>query len=84
MTGVPTRIINFVLRRGLGRLWGALLWVAEQVQAGYRPEHSAAIESKPEIYQFINNRANYMLSRLHTNIETNSNNDNTTTTTVEK
>ena len=40
-----------------------------------------------KVYQFINNRANYMLSRLHTNNNTEttmSNNDNTTTPTVEK
>jgi hypothetical protein len=64
MTGVPQGLINFVLRVGIGRLWYGLLMVAEQVQNGQRPLHTEAIQQKPEIYQFIQQRAQVMLERL--------------------
>ena len=65
MTGVPTSLINFVLRKGVGKLWYKLLRVAIQVKDGLRPEHTKMIETKPEIYEFIHERANVMLQRLH-------------------
>lgn len=64
MTGVPQSLINFILRVGIGRLWYGLLLVAEQIQRGECPLHDDAIQTKPEIYEFIQNRANVMLQRL--------------------
>jgi len=59
---VPQWIINFVIRVAIVQLFRVFLNVAEDVHAGKRPDHTAAIAKKrEEIYDWIDERVNAML-----------------------
>jgi hypothetical protein len=59
--GVPQRLINFFHRNVLGSLWGALLQVAEDIRDGKRAAHKEAIESNPELYDWVEKRVDALL-----------------------
>lgn len=61
---VPQGLINFFTRTVLGRLWGSLLQVAEEVRDGKRPDHSTAIDGKPELYDWVQKRIEYMFEKI--------------------
>lgn len=63
VAGVPLSLINFYTRTALGQMWGALLQVAEDVQQGRRPDHQKQIQAKPELYEWMEQRVQVMLSR---------------------
>lgn len=69
MQGVPTWLINFVTRTVIGQIWGMLLQVAEDVKAGDRPRHKEAIESKPDFYDFVQERVSSMFQRLKEEVD---------------
>jgi hypothetical protein len=58
---IPVRIINFVTRTVIGTIWGQLLHVAKQVQNKERMHHMNAIQSQPELYEFIEQRVQQLL-----------------------
>jgi hypothetical protein len=62
---IPQSIINFVTRTILGAMWSSLLHVAEDVRDGKRPLHAEAIATKrEEVYDFIDQRIQVMLSTM--------------------
>ena len=61
---VPQSLQNFITRTVLGRMWLALLHVAEDVRDGKRPMHKEAIEAKRELYDWIEERAGVMIDNL--------------------
>jgi len=61
---VPLRLINFVTRTVLGRLWGSNLKVAEEIRDGQRPRHQEAIESKKDLYEWIEQRVTAMMMMM--------------------
>ena len=61
---VPQSVQNFVTRTVIGRLWLALLHVAEDVRDGKRPRHKEAIDAKPELYDWIKERVGVMIENL--------------------
>jgi hypothetical protein len=67
---VPMTLINFVTRTVLGRFWGTLLSVAEEVRDGKRPDHAAAIEKKADLYEWVENRIWLLFSHIQLQKET--------------
>ena len=61
---VPLSVINFFTRQFLHSLLTNFLSVGVQVRDGDRPEHQEAIQSKPELYQWVQDRANVMFEKL--------------------
>jgi len=61
---VPLSVINFTTRVALGGFWGALLQVAQDVKEGKRPDHEKAIQEKPELYGWIDQRISAMCSKM--------------------
>jgi len=64
LTGIPSRVLNFITRTVVGQIWQMLLRVAESVRDGKRPGHKLAIEEKPDLYRFVRERVDVMLSQL--------------------
>jgi hypothetical protein len=60
----PTAFINFVTRTVIGTIWAMFLTVAEEVRDGKRPVHQAAIDEKPDFYNWISERADKVLDLL--------------------
>ena len=61
----PQSIINFVTRTVIGRMWGMLLDVAEQIRDGKRPLHAEAIAAKREhLYDWVDERIAIMLDTI--------------------
>jgi hypothetical protein len=60
---VPQSIQNFITRTFLGRMWLALLHVAEDVRDGKRPAHKEKIESNRELYDWIEKRVGVMIHK---------------------
>jgi hypothetical protein len=54
-------MINFVTRTVIGRLWAKLLQVAEDVRDGKMPSHSEAINRKKELYDWLQERLDFMI-----------------------
>lgn len=62
---LPVRVINFVVRTVIGRMWEKFLSVAEDVKEGKRPHHKEAIEAKREcLYNWVDERIDAMFKRL--------------------
>jgi hypothetical protein len=61
---VPQSIQNFITRTFLGRMWLALLHVAEDVRDGKRPAHKEKIESNRELYDWIEKRVGVMIHNM--------------------
>lgn len=61
---VPQSVQNFVMRTVLGQMWFSVLQVAEDVRDGKRPMHKEAIDAKPELYNWIEERASVMIDNL--------------------
>lgn len=59
---VPMSLINFFTKSVIGKLWQTLLTVAQEIRDGQRPEHAAAIEKKKELYEWIQQRVDVLLS----------------------
>jgi hypothetical protein len=57
-------LINYVTKTLIGGLWGSLLYVAEGVRDGKRPQHREAIEAKADLYRWIEHRSGTMLQKL--------------------
>jgi len=62
MTSIPSSVINFVTRTVIGTMWNMLLQVAEGVRDGKRPEHQTAIDQRPELYEWIDERIQVLLA----------------------
>lgn len=65
VAGVPMSMINFFTRVVLGRMWGSLLQVAEDVRDGKRPAFAAALEEHQELYSWVSGRVDVMLNKIH-------------------
>ena len=63
--GVPVKLINLVTRTAFGRMWSAMLQVAEDVRDGKRPQYQDAIASKRELYDFVENRIQLMFEKVN-------------------
>lgn len=63
--GLPVKLINLVTRTAFGRLWSAMLQVAEDVRDGKRPQYQDAIASKRELYDFVENRIQVMFEKVN-------------------
>jgi hypothetical protein len=62
---VPQSLINFVTRTVIGRIWGMLLGVAEEIRDGKRPLHAEAIHKKREhLYEWVDERIATMLDGI--------------------
>ena len=64
VTAVPVKIVNFFTRTVIGTMWSSLLQVAEDVKEGKRPQHSQKIQEKRDLYEWVQQRAQVMLSKL--------------------
>lgn len=60
---VPLSLINFITRTFIGRLWASNLKVAEDIRDGNRPLHQEAIDSKRELYDWIEKRVAVMMDK---------------------
>lgn len=65
VAGVPMAMINFFTRTVLGRMWGALLQVAQDVRDGKRPAHKEKIAEHRELYDWVEKRVEVMLNKIH-------------------
>eukprot|EP00527_Entomoneis_sp_CCMP2396_P005890 CAMPEP_0198155470 /NCGR_PEP_ID=MMETSP1443-20131203/69153_1 /TAXON_ID=186043 /ORGANISM="Entomoneis sp., Strain CCMP2396" /LENGTH=180 /DNA_ID=CAMNT_0043822221 /DNA_START=729 /DNA_END=1271 /DNA_ORIENTATION=+ len=65
LDSIPVSLINFVTRTVIGTMWSMLLQVAEGVRDGKRPQHQEAIEQKPALYEWIQERIQVLLGQLH-------------------
>ena len=65
VAGVPMSMINFFTRTVLGRMWGSLLQVAEDVRDGKRPAHQDQIDEHRELYEWVEQRVAVMLEKVH-------------------
>jgi len=63
LAGIPSRVLNFVTRTVIGQVWEMLLCVAENVRDGKQPKHRIAIQQKPDLYRFVDERVDVMLKR---------------------
>jgi len=61
---VPKRVINFVTRTVIGRLWSSTLKVAEDIRDGKRTKHQEAIREKIDLYGWIEERTQVMFDKL--------------------
>jgi hypothetical protein len=61
MTMVPKKFINFITRTVIGMVWKKLLKAAEQVRDGTLSEHKKVIEGKSDLYDWVRERAAFML-----------------------
>lgn len=61
---VPQRMINFVTRTVIGRLWAKLLHVADNIRNGEMPSHLEAMERKRELYDWIEARLKVMIEKV--------------------
>jgi hypothetical protein len=61
---VPQALINFSTRTALNGMWASLLQVAEEVRDVKRPDHDKAIAGKKELYGWVNERIEYLFSKL--------------------
>lgn len=61
---VPQSLINFVTRTVIGATWNGILEVAEGIRDGKRRQHAKAIESKKELYEWIEQRVEVMLDGM--------------------
>ncbi|KAL7575585.1 hypothetical protein ACA910_020156 [Epithemia clementina (nom. ined.)] len=61
---VPLSVINFFTRQFLNGLLINFLSVGEEVRDGKRPEHQAAIQSKPELYDWVRQRVDVMFEKI--------------------
>jgi hypothetical protein len=64
ISAVPQSAQNFITRTVLGRMWLALLHVAEDVRDGKRPMHKEAIDAKRDLYDWIEERVGVMIKNL--------------------
>jgi hypothetical protein len=64
VAGVPLSIINFITRNVIGKQWGTLLKIAEDVKSGIRADHQKAIEEKKELYGWVEERVRVMLDKM--------------------
>lgn len=64
VAGVPMNMVNFFTRTVLGRMWGALLQVAEDVRDGKREAHKEKIEENRVLYDWVESRVEEMLSKI--------------------
>lgn len=64
LSSFPASFINFITRTVIGEVWSKLLDVAQEVRLGKRPNHEKAIKGQPEIYQFIRERIDTMISKI--------------------
>jgi len=62
--GLPQRTVNFFTRVVQGRIWGRLLEVAEEVRDHKRPAHEKAIEAKPELYGWVEDRIKVLFDKV--------------------
>lgn len=65
LSAVPPSLVNFVTRTVIGQMWAMLLKVAEGVRDGRRLEHKQAIESRADLYKWIEQRTTFMLSMIN-------------------
>ena len=61
---VPLTLVNFFTRNVIKQMLINLLEVADEVRSGQRAEHKAAIDGKPELYQWVEERVEVMCSKL--------------------
>mmetsp|Transcript_34412 Transcript_34412/g.83247 ORF Transcript_34412/g.83247 Transcript_34412/m.83247 type:complete len:410 (+) Transcript_34412:133-1362(+) len=64
LTIIPKSFINFFVRVAMGQMWNMFLNVAEDVKEGKRPEHSAVIARKRELYDWVEERTAEMMGRV--------------------
>jgi len=64
ISGVHPSIINYVSRTVFGRMWCALLSVAEEVRDGKRMKHMEAIRQNPVLYEWIRQRVDAMMEKV--------------------
>mmetsp|Transcript_11332 Transcript_11332/g.18750 ORF Transcript_11332/g.18750 Transcript_11332/m.18750 type:complete len:330 (+) Transcript_11332:97-1086(+) len=64
LAGVPQTLQNFFTRTFMGKLWGNLLEVAEEVRANKRPKHAKAIAAKKDLYQWVEERVQIMFDNI--------------------
>eukprot|EP00586_Coscinodiscus_wailesii_P003140 CAMPEP_0172489724 /NCGR_PEP_ID=MMETSP1066-20121228/19932_1 /TAXON_ID=671091 /ORGANISM="Coscinodiscus wailesii, Strain CCMP2513" /LENGTH=416 /DNA_ID=CAMNT_0013257801 /DNA_START=83 /DNA_END=1333 /DNA_ORIENTATION=- len=61
---IPKRLIEFVVRVAIGRIWAKFLNVAEEVRNGTREAHCRVIEEKKEVlYDWVDGRVSVMINR---------------------
>lgn len=65
VAGVPMSMINFFTRTVLGRMWGSLLQVAEDVRDGKRPAFAEKIAEHRELYDWVEGRVQVLLDKIH-------------------
>lgn len=65
VAGVPLKLINFFTRTVVGQQWGSLLQIAEDVKNGKRPNHQKAMEAKPELYGWVEERVRVMIANVN-------------------
>jgi hypothetical protein len=61
---VPMSLINFFTRTVLSRMWHTLIHVATEVRDGRRPDHQEAIRANPDLYEWVEQRVEVMLSNV--------------------
>jgi hypothetical protein len=61
---VPLRMINFFTRHVIKQMVINLVEVASEVRSGKRTDHKEAIEQKPELYAWVEERVKVMCSNL--------------------
>jgi hypothetical protein len=64
VTGVPLQLVNFFTRTVIGRMWGRLLEIAEDVRSDKRHEHRIAIQARPELYGWVEQRVQVMFENF--------------------
>jgi len=72
MRGVPQRLINFVTRTVIGRMWLKLLRVAEHVRDGTSEKichHRQRIEDNAEFYSWVEARIQLLLEKVQEEAE---------------
>ena len=64
MKYLPQSFLNFLVKVAFATAWKVLLKIATDVQHGKRPDHTEAISSKVELYDYVRERLVAMLSAM--------------------
>lgn len=61
---LPQSFLNFLVKVAFGTCWKIMLGIALDVKNGKRPDHAEAINTKDELYAWIEGRLDVMLSLM--------------------
>jgi hypothetical protein len=64
MSTVPVSFINFITRTVIGRAWGMMLSVAEDIRDGKRPEYADLMREKADQYGWIEKRLDALFANV--------------------